>query len=129
MNKKILLGIVIVLIISFFFYRYLYQNHRDISVEEATYTVSIPELEKEFAANDSLALIKYQDKTIECTGTVTAIDTDNKAIIIADKLFATFNTTVPKEIVSGQKLSIKGRFLGYDELLQEFKMDQSSITH
>ncbi len=127
MRRKILFGIVILLAISFFVYRYAYQNHRDISSEEATYVTSIPELKKEFWTNDSLALQKYQNQTIEVTATVTAIDPENKAVVLDNKLFATFTDSLPKVIISGQKLKIKGRFLGYDELLEEFKMDQSSI--
>ena len=37
------------------------------------------------------------------------------------------NTALPATIVSGEIIKIKARFLGYDELLEEFKMDQSSI--
>jgi hypothetical protein len=129
MNKKILYGIIIVVIISFFGYRYMYQDHRDISTEIATYVSSVPELEKEFVANDSLASIKYQDQTIEFSAKVTVVDAENKAIILDSKLFATFNDSLPKEIIPGKIIRIKGRFLGYDELLEEFKMDQSSIIH
>lgn len=127
MKKKIRYGILIVLIAAIALYRYTYQEHRDISSEKATYTVSIPQLEKEFATNDSLALAKYQDQTIELTAQVTTVDTENKAIILESKLFATFNDSLPKSIISGKKIDIKGRFLGYDELLEEFKIDQSSI--
>ncbi|MES2575575.1 MAG: hypothetical protein V4572_11570 [Bacteroidota bacterium] len=127
MKRKILYGILIVLMISFFVYRYIYKSHRDISAETATYVISIPELEKEFDANDSLASIKYQDQTIEITARVTEIDAENKAIILENKIFATFDTVLPAAIISGKTIKIKARFLGYDELLEEFKMDQSSI--
>lgn len=128
MKRKILYGILIVLLICFFAYLYIYKSHRDISTETATYIVSIPELEKEFALNDSLASIKYQDQTIELTARVTEIDKENKAIILENKIFATFDTALPEAIISGKILKIKARFLGYDELLEEFKIDQSSIV-
>lgn len=127
MKKKILYGILILLIICFFGYRYVYKSHRNISTETATFVISIPELEKEFAANDSLASIKYQDQTIEMIARVTEVDVENKAIILENKIFATFDTVLPATIVSGEIIKIKARFLGYDELLEEFKMDQSSI--
>ncbi|OYX82977.1 MAG: hypothetical protein B7Y83_13065 [Flavobacteriales bacterium 32-34-25] len=127
MNKKIGYGIIILLVAAYAIYLYTYKDHRDISTEKATYTITIPALEKEFAANDSLAFAKYQDQTIELTAKITAIDNDSKAIILDNKVFAAFNDSLPKEIVSGKTLKIKGRFLGYDELLEEFKMDQSSI--
>lgn len=127
MKKKIGYGIIIVLVAAFAAYRYIYQEHRNISNEKATFTISLAELEKEFATNDSLAFLKYQDKTIELTGKVSTTDFKNKAIILESKLFATCTDSLPKDIVSGQQLSIKGRFLGYDELLDEYKMDQSII--
>lgn len=127
MKKKLLYGILIVLLVAIALYRYTYQEHRDISNEKATFTVSIPELEKEFVTNDSLAIAKYQDQTIELTAQITAVDIENKAIILDSKVFATFSDSLPKAIISGKKIKIKARFLGYDELLEEFKMDQSSI--
>ena len=129
MNKKIGYGILILLVAAIAIYRYTYQDHRDISSEKATYVVSIPELKKEFASNDSLAFAKYQDQTIELTAKITAVDLENKAAVLDNSVFATFNDSLPKDIVSGKTQKIKGRFLGYDELLEEFKMDQSSIIH
>ncbi len=128
MKRKIGYGILIVLIISFFGYRYIYKSHRDISTETATYIISIPELEQEFAANDGLASIKYEDQTVELTARVTEVDVENRAIVLENKVFASFDTDLPKAIVSGGIIKIKARFLGYDELLEEFKMDQSSIV-
>jgi hypothetical protein len=61
------------------------------------------------------------------TAQVTIIDLENNALILDKKVFATFSDSLSKSIISGKKISIKGRFLGYDELLQEFKIDQSSI--
>lgn len=127
MNKKILLGILILFAILFVAYRYIYKEHRDISTENAAYVVSINGLQEEFATNEKAAAIKYQDQTIELSAPVTAIDTENKAVVLNNKVFATFEKNLPKDIILGKTLKIKGRFLGYDELLEEFKIDQSSI--
>ncbi|MES2240786.1 MAG: hypothetical protein V4497_11075 [Bacteroidota bacterium] len=129
MKKKILFGILISIVVLVCVYRYIYRDHRNISTENAAYVVSITGLQKEFATNDSLASSKYQDQTIEITAQVTAVDTENKAIVLDKKVFATFNDSIPKDIISGKTIRIKARFLGYDELLEEFKMDQSSIVH
>lgn len=128
MKKKILFGILILLAITTAIFLYIYKDHRDISTENAAYVVSIPQLQQEFATNASLALSKYQDQTIEITDRVSAIDIENKSIVLGEKVFATFDKSLPKEIISGKTLKIKGRFLGYDELLEEFKIDQSSIA-
>lgn len=127
MKRKALIGLSLCAAIVCFAYLFLYKGHRNIETETADYVVTISGLEKEFTANDSLAYAKYQDETIELTAQVTSVDVTNKGIVLGDKVFATFNDSVPKEVVSGKILKIKGRFLGYDELLQEFKIDQISI--
>jgi hypothetical protein len=128
MNKKILLGIALFLAIASSVYLYTYKGHRDISSETPDYVVSISELEKEFATNGGVAFVKYQDKTIQLTAQITVIDSESNGVVLDDKVFATFKENMPKNIESGKAIKIKGRFLGYDELLGVFKIDQSSIT-
>ena len=131
MKKKILLGISLLLVITSLglVYLYSYKAHRDISLEKVDYVVTISGLEREFTANEKSAYTKYQNKIIELTASVSTIDTASKGIVLGEKLFATFKDSLPKKITSGKTLKIKGRFLGYDELLGEFKIDQSSVTH
>jgi hypothetical protein len=129
MTKKILLAIALFLLIGISVYLYTYKGHRNIESETADYVVTVSGLEKEFTSNDSLAYLKYQDKTIELTAQVTTIDNSSNGIVLGGKIFATFKNRLPKDVTSGKMLKIKGRFLGYDELLQEFKIDQSSIVH
>ena len=129
MKKKILIGIALTLAIASAAYLYTYKGHRDISSESANYVVTIPGLEKEFLTNDKVAYTKYQNKIIELTASISAIDAASKGIVLGEKVFVTFKDSLPKKIASGKILKIKGRFLGYDELLGEFKIDQSSVTH
>lgn len=129
MKKKILTTISLFIIIGILSFFYIYKGHRDIESETADYIVTVNELEREFASNDSLAYIKYQDKTIELSARVTSIDKAGNGIVMSEKIFVTFKNRLPQSITSGKTLKIKGRFLGYDELLQEFKIDQSSVVH
>lgn len=128
MKKYILIRILLVLVIAGSVYFYVYKGHRNIDTETAGYFVTISGLEKEFASKDGLAYVKYQDQTIELIATITAIDTESRGIVLENKVFATFKDSLPKGISSGKTIKIKGRFLGYDELLQEFKIDQSSVV-
>lgn len=127
MKKKILVGISLCLAIAISVYLYTYKDHRDISSETADYVVSISGLEKEFSDNGQKAFVKYQDKTILLTALVTTIDDESNGVVLEDKVFATFKDIMPRTMVSGEVIKIKGRFLGYDELLEVFKIDQSSI--
>ena len=128
MNKKLQYGILILLLVAFGLFRYVYQNHRTISSEKAKYQLSISALEKEFIANDSLATLKYQDQTLEIKAKITAIDKENRAAVLDNSLFASFTESLPENLNVGQTILIKGRFLGYDELLEEFKIDQCVVV-
>lgn len=108
-------------------YFYLYKGHRDIANEPADYTATTAQFQQEFAANDSLANARYLDKTVVVTGKVTGIDEMAKSIIVDQKLTATFGTASASDFKTGQDVTIKGRFIGYDDLLEEFRMDQISI--
>lgn len=128
MKKKILIGISLSLAIASLVYYYTYKPHRDISTENADYVVTIDGLEKEFTANEKSAYTKYQNKTIELTATISAVEKASKGIILDEKVYATFKDSLPKQITAGEKVKVKARFLGYDELLGEFKIDQSTIV-
>jgi len=113
---------------GFGIYKYIYKSHRDISSEEANYTVTVLSLNNEFKQSDSLTLIKYRDKTIALTGKVSSIDAASKSIVIDEKMNAIFSDSIPKSVQLNQSISLKGRFIDYDDLLEEFKMDQVSIS-
>ena len=127
MRKKIIIGVIVLLVLIFGAYNYIYKSHRDISSEEANYTVTVSSLNIEFKQSDSLTLIKYRDKTINLSGKITNIDIANKSIVIDEKMNAIFIDSIPKTIALNQAIRVKGRFIDYDDLLEEFKMDQVSI--
>jgi hypothetical protein len=45
-------------------------------------------------------------------------------MILNEKLFLTFNSTDGLDIQPQKLVKIKGRFVGYDDLMEELKMDQ-----
>jgi len=130
MKKKITFIILILLVIgAFAVYKYLYKEHRDISTEEIAFAVPVETIYKEYQANDSLAAIKYADKTISVAGSVTSIDLPANTIIINERMSVTFHDSVDKMLQTGQQVKVKGRFVGYDDLLEELKMDHASIIN
>lgn len=127
MKKKLLLLAVLVLGILICGYFYIYKSHRDVAAASADFTFTVADLQQEFTTNDSLANLKYQDKVVQINGIITTVEPESKSIVIDEKVFAAFDTALPKEIKSGMKITLKGRFLGYDDLLEEFRIDQSSV--
>lgn len=127
--KKIVVIILLLTCISAICYKYMYKVHRDIKSETANYNLSIANLESEFAKNQSVAMAKYQDKIIQISDTINALDIKNKSMTFAKKIAAIFDTDLPNDFAIGKKVTIKGRFLGYDELLDEYKIDQCSVVN
>lgn len=126
--KKIVIAIFVVFVILVALYLYLFQGHRKISTETAQYTVSSQILNNEFKINAAEANKKYLDKTIQLSGKLTFYDAKAKNLIIDNNVFATFLTngkTAPK---IGSIINVKGRFVGYDDLLEQYKIDQITIV-
>ena len=123
-NKILLFLVLSTIIIGSLLFFYVYKEHRDIGQEEAIFTISVDELHKQFQINDSLANALYADQTILISGLVTYVDKVNDAVILNEKLFLTFNSADGLDIQPQKLVKIKGRFVGYDDLMEELKMDQ-----
>ncbi len=123
--KKITIAFVIVLLGLFLVYKYLYHEHRDISAETAAFSVSVNQLLKEFTEDETLANSKYLDKSIVVKGKITNFDKANKTIVLDEKVFAILITSA--DIKLNTEVSVQGRVIGYDSLLEEIKLDQSQI--
>jgi len=108
-------------------YNYIYQGHRNIAEENAQFRKKSIELIEEYQGNVQGATTKYLDKTIEIEGKVTAIDGDsfilNKAIVCY-----TDSLTIDK-VALAITIKVKGRSIGYDELLEYIKLDQITIIN
>ena len=124
-NKWVVL-LVLLIIAGFVGYNYLYKDHRDISSEEASFSIGVATLDKDFKENETIANAKYLDKTITISGKITEVDIDANALVVDGVLFAGFIESIA-DSKKDTKIELKGRFIGYDELLEEFKMDQCTI--
>ena len=68
----------------------------------------------------------WQDKIVVISGKVTSID-DNGILLSASIYCQLKDTTVLKKINPTNDISLKGRIIGYDDLLEELKLDQCII--
>ena len=125
---KILLILLFILIVGYLIYSYVYKSHRDIASEKGCYLVTANALHNEFKTSEQKANAKYLDKTIEVYGKITTIDVAENAIIIDDKMFCIFKDKLPSNLQLLSNVKIKGRFIGYDDLLEELKMDQCVLA-
>jgi tRNA_anti-like len=129
MKKKILLiGVVLLIGLSVGLYLYMYQDRRDVSAEEAKYSVTVLDLQSQFIKDLTGSNAKYLDKAIEVSGIVTSIDTAEHSVVLDEKLSAVFLDSTLAGVALQKSVSIKGRFLGYDDLLEELKIDDASLA-
>lgn len=128
MKKKIIIVVVFIfLIVAFAGYKFLYKEHRDIASEDVTYTETVIQVFEAFQKDAQKANAKYLDKTIEISGKITNIDPQNKLITVDEKLSAKLTNGIPGDLKPQKAIVLKGRVVGYDDLLGEIQMDQCTI--
>ncbi len=128
MKKKVFILALIILVVGFGTYKYIYQDHRDIASEEANFTTTVQDIFTAFTENDSLANAKYLDKTVALRGKISNIDLENKIITVDEKLSARFTDKLPENIKPQDSITLKGRLVGFDDLLEEIQMDQCTVV-
>ena len=119
-----LIALIILAIIG---YNYIYQDHRDISQETASFTLNAEDLGQEFAIDSEKSQEKYLNKTIQISGLTTSFS--ENTITIDDRIFCQFSSPIQQGVEKGQPIYVKGRFIGYDDLLEEIKLDQCTIIN
>lgn len=113
-------------LIGFLVYNYIYQDHRNIESETAEYSLSATAIASEFAKNPNAAQQKYLNKTVVIFGAISAMDTTQ--ITIDAVVFCQLETAVDRGLKLHSKIKVKGRVIGFDDLLGEVKLDQCIIN-
>ncbi len=125
-NLKRWVIFIIPIIIGIIAYNYIYQDHRDIEKEKPEFTFSSKEFIDQFLNDATSAEQKYLNKTIQISGVLSEINSNN--FLINNSIFCQFKDQIPSTVKIGDDLHVKGRFIGYDDLLEEIKLDQCSIN-
>lgn len=125
MNKKFkifIFSITLVGILGFTVYNYvLYGGARNLATEETVFTVSSKSIADEFASNIEMSNKKYLEKAIAIKGTITKIT--GTEVIIDNSIICNLKELDPS-ITKNQVIIMKGRVVGYDDLMGELKLDQ-----
>ena len=121
--RKIIFLLIALLIIVGIGYTYVYKDHRDIANEEVTFKFKSSELIAELITDDD-AVTRYLDKVISVSGVVTDANEDN--LTLSNDIFCKFDI-IDKIVSVGDSMIVKGRCLGFDELLMQVKLDQCQI--
>lgn len=123
MDKKVKIVAILlgVLIVGFLSYNYIMTGGaRDLEKEKSEFKTSAVDIFAEFSTNSEMATTKYLNKAVEISGKVTTV---NENVITLDEKVSCQLLTSEKVTVNSQ-VKIKGRVTGYDDLLEEIKLDQ-----
>jgi len=122
-KNKLFLAIFFLTLI-FIGYKYTYHEHREISSEKEVFNGTALVLKQYFHENLEESNGAYLNKTIVISGVISEIE--SKAIMIEDNVYCVFDKNI-SEFSIGKQVKVKGRCLGYDELLEVVKIDQCII--
>ena len=122
MVKKIIIIAVSLIIIFFIAYNYLYQEHRNIEKEEVTYVMSSQDCFNEFSLKPVVSAKLYLDKTVLIDGNISEINEYD--ITLDDAVLCQFGDKIIFKNKVNDRLKIKGRCIGYDDLLEQVRLDQ-----
>lgn len=98
---------------------------RDVQAEAAAFTSTSKNIVAEFTTNTEAANKKYLEKPVAVSGTITSVN--NKEIILDESVNCNLIAADPS-LKQGQAVTIKGRVVGYDDLLGELKLDQCNLN-
>ncbi|WP_460219263.1 hypothetical protein [Psychroserpens sp. MEBiC05023] len=103
-------------------YKYAYKAHKTIDELEIKFSGTAEAFSNKVQQD---ALI-WQDVVVELEGDVTSID--EKGFTLNNNIYCQLNESFStSDITEKQIIKIKGRMIGYDDLLEELKIDQVKI--
>ncbi len=124
-KSKILIGLVLIIAIGGYFgYSYAYKPHTAITDMEVAFTGNAADFLEKIKENPESWT--QGEKVVELTGVITA--KDEKGISLNESIyFQLAEGTSTEALAEGQKTKIMGRIIGYDDLLEELKLDKAII--
>ena len=126
MNKKLITCLILFSLGLYASYRYVYQKHRNIYLEEPKYILTCDSLFHHFKINQKEANQIYINQILKIKGIINTVS-ENQLILhpgiacLVDSNIK-INRVIPKDTIE-----IKGRCVGFDDLFLEVKMDQITL--
>jgi hypothetical protein len=123
-NKIAIIVVLIIIAVNFGYNYIMTSGARDLQTEKPQFTTTAKTIYREFSTNSDEATKKYLNKAIQLSGVVT--NTKGSVITLEEKVSCQIQL-IPSLLI-GEKVTIKGRVTGYDDLLEELKLDQCVIA-
>lgn len=124
--KVILISSLILGLIGYGVFNYvMHGGARDLSSEKADYIVTSKKLMDEFSTNADVSNKKYLEKAVAVSGIIT--DSNPNQVIIDNTIICTLKSPIAS-LKKNQAVTLKGRVVGYDDLMGEIKLDQCFVN-
>jgi hypothetical protein len=125
-KSKFLIGLVLIIAIgAYAVYSYAYKPHTEITDMEVAFTGSSKDFLEKIKENPESWT--QGEKVIKLTGVITA--KDEKGISLNESIyFQLAEGTSTDDLAENQKIMILGRVIGYDDLMEELKLDKAIIV-
>ena len=128
-NKITLITISLLFFIAFFGIVFFTYNkpHKDFSGAQADITLEAAKLYEHYQNNLSDANLKFLDKVLLVNGPVTELNSN--LVIIGGNIVCSLDSSYVLDtgIKLDDKISVKGRCIGYDDLFGEVRIDHCFI--
>lgn len=117
---KISLGLfVVLLIVGFVSYKYVMKPPEVIEDRDVSFEGTSQEIFEKVQENP----MEWQDKVVLISGTITS--KDDKGLTLSNNIYCQLKEK--QDININKNIKLKGRIIGYDDLLEELKLDQCII--
>ena len=108
-------------------YNYVYKDHRNIAAQKADFSLTSEALINEFSINPTEAEVIYLNKVVEISGVTSEINANE--LTLNNQVFCQLEELTDTPISISKHIKIKGRVIGYDDLLEQIKLDQCYIIN
>ena len=136
MREKLINGAVLVVVLIACTIYFVYNKpHRNILDEKAKFSLSVKQMKEEFLVDEDSAYKKYFNQIVELSGEVVSINEKDKGrydIVLESQGSIANGELVQNDVkvtdLKNNMATLKGLFIGYDNLLEEIKLSECSIT-
>ncbi|OJJ19082.1 hypothetical protein BKI52_19905 [marine bacterium AO1-C] len=122
-GSKIVIGLLIIAVLGMLIgYRIIYKPHKKTIDQKAAFVGTAQRFQQQVASNQQ----QWQNTIVRLQGKVTGVD--QQGITLNQTIYCQLEDSLKVgQAKTNTRLSIKGRFIGYDDLLEEIKLDQCII--
>ncbi|MAZ30700.1 MAG: hypothetical protein CMP57_01240 [Flavobacteriales bacterium] len=128
MKIKMIIFLSALIISLYIAYSYVYQSHRDIRKEKPKFFISSDSLHHHFAQQQQQKSHNlYMNQVLVVEGTILSLS--QQMIMLKPGISCLKDSSSEFNLINvGDRVTIKARCIGYDDLFGEVKMDQSTLN-